>query len=269
MPPSPRFIYGTAWKEERTEALVRAALDAGFRAIDTANQRKHYYEAGVGAAIRPFIESGRRDALYLQSKFTFRAGQDSRLPFDPGAATRDQVRQSFQSSLEHLGVERLDSLVLHGPSTRPGLGREDTQAWRALEEICAEGGAGQIGISNINLAQLESFWELAEIKPSIVQNRCYASRGWDAAIRGFCADRGIVYQGFSLLTANRDLWQHPVVAEIAEKHQVGPAQVLFLTAIALGILPLTGTTNPANMAANLAILDTALSPDEVDAVLAL
>ena len=47
----PAFLYGTAWKEDDTERLTRLAIDAGFRGIDTANQRKHYFEAGVGAAM--------------------------------------------------------------------------------------------------------------------------------------------------------------------------------------------------------------------------
>jgi hypothetical protein len=64
----PRFIYGTAWKEHRTEGLTRLALEVGFRGIDTANQRKHYFEAGVGAAIAAARIA--RDELFLQTKFT-------------------------------------------------------------------------------------------------------------------------------------------------------------------------------------------------------
>src|SRR5689334_9382243 len=112
----PTFIYGTAWKEDRTEGLVLEALDAGFRAIDTANQRKHYYEEGVGRALRQKLGSIARDDLFIQTKFTFRDGQDDRLPYDPKASVAEQVAQSFQSSLSHLGLDRVDSLVLHGPS---------------------------------------------------------------------------------------------------------------------------------------------------------
>src|SRR5215472_14610924 len=83
----PSIMYGTAWKEERTQALTSEAIACGFRAIDTANQRKHYVEAGVGAAIRAAVASGRvtRDELFLQTKFTDRRGQDHRLPYDPDA----------------------------------------------------------------------------------------------------------------------------------------------------------------------------------------
>ena len=74
----PRFLYGTAWKEDRTQRLAELALRHGFRGIDTANQRRHYHEAAVGKAISESIASGLvvRDDLFLQTKFTFRRGQD-------------------------------------------------------------------------------------------------------------------------------------------------------------------------------------------------
>src|ERR1700681_2621058 len=94
--PIPSFLYGTAWKEGRTEALTRLALQAGFRGIDTANQRKHYFEAGVGAAVQSALQAGEvsRAELFLQSKFAFLAGQDHRLPYDRAAAIGTQVAQS-------------------------------------------------------------------------------------------------------------------------------------------------------------------------------
>lgn len=104
-------IYGTAWKEDRTESLVAQAIEAGFRAIDTANQRKHYYEEGVGQAVKKAIaaRSVPRADLFLQTKFTYARGQDHRLPYDPKAPVAEQLRQSFESSLEHLGTDYLDS----------------------------------------------------------------------------------------------------------------------------------------------------------------
>src|SRR3989442_1848834 len=83
----PRFLYGTAWKEDQTQRLAELALQQGFRGIDTANQRRHYHEAGVGQAVAAAIDSGlaTRDDLFLQTKFTFRPGQDHRLPYDPAA----------------------------------------------------------------------------------------------------------------------------------------------------------------------------------------
>src|SRR5438874_1536339 len=103
----PTFFYGTAWKEDRTEALVREALIAGFRAIDTANQRMHYNEAGVGAGVAAYLADGTvgRDRLFLQTKFTYADAQDSRLPYDPKAGAGVQVEQSFAKSLEHLRTD--------------------------------------------------------------------------------------------------------------------------------------------------------------------
>src|ERR1700722_7075483 len=105
------FLYGTAWKEERTAGLVEQALRAGFRGIDTANQRRHYFEVGVGEALAAAYRSGlvARDDLFLQTKFTYRPGQDHRLPYDPNASVADQVAQSMASSLEHLGTSYVDS----------------------------------------------------------------------------------------------------------------------------------------------------------------
>ena len=140
----PRFIYGTAWKEDQTERLTGLALRAGFRGIDTANQRRHYCEADVGRAIAAAIAGGAvaRGDVFIQTKFTFRDGQDHRLPYDPKAPIGAQVEQSFASSLEHLGTNVIDSYVLHGPSRRSGLGTADWEAWHAMEAIHASGRAG-------------------------------------------------------------------------------------------------------------------------------
>src|SRR5688572_24152414 len=148
----PRFLYGTAWKEDQTQRLTELALAQGFRGIDTANQRRHYYEAAVGQGVQAAIARGevRREELFLQTKFTSRGGQDHRLPYDAGAPIPQQVEQSFASSLAHLGVEQIDSYVLHGPSLRDGLVADDWAAWRALEAIHASGRARLLGVSNVS-----------------------------------------------------------------------------------------------------------------------
>jgi len=264
----PAFLYGTAWKEERTEALVRQALAAGFRGIDTANQRRHYHEAGVGAALAGAWEAGgpARDELFLQTKFTYAEGQDHRLPYDPRADVPTQVRQSFTSSLEHLGVERLDGYVLHGPRTHAGLSDGDVEVWRAMEELHGEGGARLLGVSNVTAGQLAALCDLAAVRPAFVQNRCFARAGWDREVRRVCAAEGVVYQGFSLLTANRAELASPEVRRIAAAHRRTVPQVIFRFAIHLGMVCLTGTTDPAHMREDLAAGDFELGDDEVEAI---
>ena len=139
----PCFLYGTAWKEQETQRLTELSLLQGFRGIDTANQRRHYDEAAVGRAVAAAVEDGllARSDLFLQTKFTFRRGQDHRLPYDPRAPIAAQVEQSFASSIEHLGVEVIDSFLLHGPTQCIGLAQADWEAWRTMEIIQRSGRA--------------------------------------------------------------------------------------------------------------------------------
>ena len=264
----PSMLYGTAWKEQATEACVTAALDAGFRGIDTANQRKHYFEEAVGKAVQAAIRAGRvkREELFLQTKFTHRDGQDHRLPYDERAPLDVQVQQSFQSSLEHFGTDKLDSLVLHGPSQRDGLGDEDIEVWRAMERIAQSGRVALLGASNVTAKQVQQLVGLAAVPVAFVQNRCYAERGWDRTVRAVCTEHRITYQGFSLLTANSRVVASNKVGAIAARHRVTPAQVIFRFSQLVGMLPLTGTTNPQHMREDLAAESIRLSPDEVSAI---
>ncbi len=267
----PRFFYGTAWKANETARLTALALRQGFRGIDTANQRKHYHETRVGRGIREAVKSGlvARDDLFLQTKFTFRRGQDHRLPYDPEAPIPDQVAQSFARSLEHLGTDVIDSYVLHGPTSRAGLGPDDWAAWRAMEAIHLSGQARLLGISNVTLEQLQSLCKEARVRPRFVQNRCYAAQRWDRRIRQFCAANGVVYQGFSLLTANRKVTAHRELIRMAERHGRTVSQIVFRFALDVGMLPLTGTTDAEHMREDLDVFDFRLEPKEVAMIEAL
>jgi diketogulonate reductase-like aldo/keto reductase len=264
----PRFLYGTAWKEDATERLTELAIEQGFRGIDTANQRRHYYEEGVGRAVAEAIARGvvARSDLFLQTKFTFRGGQDHRLPYDPAAPVAAQVEQSFASSLAHLGTDVIDSYVLHGPTHRDGLAAADWEAWRAMEAIHETRRTRLLGISNVSLDQLRLLCDGASVRPRFVQNRCYAALGWDREVREYCSANDITYQGFSLLTANRHVLGHPDLGRIARQHGVSPAQVIFRFALDIGMLPLTGTTSADHMRADLAVLEFKLQPAEVERI---
>jgi diketogulonate reductase-like aldo/keto reductase len=264
----PRFLYGTAWKEDQTRPLTELALRQGFRGIDTANQLRHYQEAAVGDAVAATIASGivRRDDLFLQTKYTFRHGQDHRLPYDPNASIATQVEQSFAHSLEHLGVAVIDSYFLHGPSRRDGLGPADWEAWRAMEAILDSGRVRLLGVSNVSLEQLQTLCDGARVRPRFVQNRCYAREGWDRHARQFCRAHRIVYQGFSLLTANRQLLARPEVTRIVQRYGRSAAQIVFRFALEVGMVVLSGTTNADHMRADLAVFDFHLEPEEVSCV---
>jgi diketogulonate reductase-like aldo/keto reductase len=261
----PRFLYGTAWKEDQTQRLTELALGQGFRGIDTANQRRHYHEAAVGQAVAASVARGlvSRDELFLQTKFTFRAAQDQRLPYDPRAPIAVQVEQSCARSLEHLGTTVIDSYLLHAPSQRAGLTAEDWEAWRAMEALHASGRVRLLGVSNVTLAQLQLLCEKAKVRPTFVQNRCYAARGWDRHVREFCAPSGLVYQGFSLLTANPAALASLTLVRIAHRHRRTVPQVVFRFALEVGMMSLTGTTNAEHMQADLDVFAFRLDPEEV------
>lgn len=258
----PAIIYGTAWKKDRTAALVGQAINAGFRGIDTACQPKHYYEAGVGDGLAACFNRGlSRSDIYLQSKFTPLNGQDpAQLPYDPKAGLSEQVAQSFQTSLHNLKTTYLDCLVLHSPLADR---QQFMEVWRAMEAIFKTGGAKQLGISNCyDFGQLTLLYENADIKPAILQNRFYADTHYDRNIRAFCRQQQIIYQSFWSLTANPGILQHRIVQNLSARYQRSPAQIFFRFLTQLGIIPLTGTTSAAHMRDDLAIFEFTLTPDE-------
>jgi len=177
----PAFLYGTAWKEDRTASLTEMALRAGFRGIDTANQRRHYLEAGVGEGLAAAYRAGvaTRADLFLQTKYTYQRGQDHRLPYDPAAPLAAPVGQSLARSLEHLETDYVDSLLLHGPWSNDFWTDADTEVWEAMRRERDCGRTRLIGMSNANLTYLDQM-EAAHLEmPAFVQNGCFARFGWD------------------------------------------------------------------------------------------
>lgn len=256
----PKFMYGTAWKKERTCELVLQALQAGFRGIDTACQPKHYHEPGVGEALHAAIRSGlvERHGVFVQTKFTPLVGQDpTRVPYEPDAPIAEQVRQSFEVSLKNLNCEYVDALVLHSPY--PTLD-ETLTAWRAMESIHASGRARSLGISNCySLEMLRGLYERAAVKPSVVQNRFYAATGFDRELREWCKAQAtpVRHQSFWTLTANPKAIGAPAVRALAAKRGVSGEALFFKYVMQLGITPLTGTSSREHMRDDLAVLSMA------------
>lgn len=262
----PRILYGTAWKKDRTAALVEQAITLGFRGIDTACQPKHYDEPGAGVGVAACLKAGlTRAEIYLQSKFTPVDGQDpARMPYDPKASLAEQVAQSFETSLRNLQTPYLDGLVLHSPLADE---RHTLEAWQAMEAIFEAGAAKQLGISNCYaLERLERLYQKATVKPALVQNRFHAETHYDREIRAFCREHRILYQSFWTLTANPRVLAHHTLQALAAKYQRTPAQVFFRYLTQIDVIPLTGTTSEAHMREDLAIFELELTTRECDAM---
>jgi diketogulonate reductase-like aldo/keto reductase len=132
-----------------------------------------------------------------------------------------------------------------------------------MEGIQRSGRLRLIGVSNITAEQLELLCDFAEVRPTFVQNRCFARQRWDCEVREVCRREGVVYQGFSLLTANTAELQSREIREIAHRHQTSVTSVVFSFALRLGMMCLTGTTDPRHMREDLAASSLKLSDEEI------
>jgi diketogulonate reductase-like aldo/keto reductase len=170
------------------------------------------------------------------------------------------------SSLEHLGTNHVDSFVLHGPASHSHWTTHDFETWQAMIKERDAGRTRLLGVSNISLVQLQQMARAHAEPPAFVQNRCYARLGWDREARAFCRDHNIIYQGFSLLTANVEVLRHPLVAGLAAELNASPAQIVFAFARQVGMLPLTGTTNAEHMKQDIESLSLELPSEAVNAI---
>ncbi|MBU6154801.1 MAG: aldo/keto reductase, partial [Bdellovibrionales bacterium] len=166
----------------------------------------------------------------------------------------------------------LDSLLMHSPETGDGLTKTDWEVWKNMEQLHKKGTIGNIGISNVTLEQLIALYKGAKRKPAFVQNRCFADTKWDLEIRKFCMKKKIRYQGFSLLTANREFFGgnlqkqkgqtkyrltlarpgiHKDVQAIMERTGMEIQQIIFRFAQQSGFIPVTGTQTQSHMSSDL------------------
>jgi diketogulonate reductase-like aldo/keto reductase len=143
------------------------------------------------------------------------------------------------------------------------LGAEDWEVWAAIESFYDASKTKMIGVSNISADQLTLLCAKAKHKPMVVQNRCYAALSWDKDVREICRTHGIIYQGFSLLTANSAIFAEPDLRAMAAKYQAGLAQIVFRFSQQIGMQPLTGTTNQQHMKEDLQCDKFTLAPEEL------
>lgn len=222
---------------------------SGFRAIDTAGQRKHYREDLVGEALTILHEKHgiKREDLLLQSKYTSIDGQDRAqpIPYDPSSPIADQVHSSLSQSLKNLRTTYLDSYILHSPLRTP---KDTLTAWSALIKAQDEGLVKQIGISNSYSVELLQYIAEATRRPvQVVQNRWYEGNGWDTDVVSYCIKNDIQYQSFWTLSGSPTLLGHSSLRAVAKTHHITPSQALFTVAQARGIIPLCGTTSESHM----------------------
>jgi len=259
---TPKIIYGTAWKKERTTALVVSAVLSGFRAIDTACQPKHYREDLVGAALLKLQQDHNinRQQLFLQTKFTPIGGQDTTnpIPYNPSDSISQQITTSCQKSLTNLHTTYIDSYLLHSPF--PTI-EQTLEAWHTLMKLQDEGKVLMIGMSNTYDVKILAALQKAR-KVQVVQNRWYEGNKWDKQVFNYCQQHEIMYQSFWTLSGSPSLVGSPAIARIAEDSGLTPAQTVLRHAQLKGIVPLSGTTDECHMRQDLELENCSLKGSE-------
>ena len=183
------------------------------------------------------------------------------MPYDPSLSIPEQVRASIASSLYNFRTDAghhtayevyLDCVVLHSPL--PTLA-QTLEVWETLEEFVPHK-VRNLGISNVALATLRPLYDVAKIKPSVVQNRFYRQTNFDVSLRRFCLENNIVYQSFWTLTANPKLLNSEPVGTLASQTTVSSEAALYSLVLGLGnTVVLDGTTREERMKGDLQDLE--------------
>ncbi|KAK0641780.1 NADP-dependent oxidoreductase domain-containing protein, partial [Cercophora newfieldiana] len=267
----PLLIYGTARRHGKTPPEVHMALQAGYRAIDTAGSRRFHLEPQDGEAIQSFLTHGdgdntnhgpasvpasvQRDRIFVQSKFAAPPGDKAPLPYNIGDDIKTCVLKSILRSADDLGTDTIDAYFLHTPLGSTGA---TVEAWRALEQLVDHGAVRYLGISNVTLRRLSPLYKEARLKPTFVQNWFRKGTAYDHDVMAFCREYGIVYQIFGVFDEeNAGLLQCTPVEKQSRATSVSPHQALIHLLLAaaaargLKLCILDGTTSPVHMRQNL------------------
>jgi diketogulonate reductase-like aldo/keto reductase len=225
-----------------TEGAVRAALELGYRHVDTA--RLYGNEESVGAAVRA---SGLpREEVFVTTKLLPRV--------------KDGVR-ALEGSLVRLGLDHVDLYLVHWPT---GLAERH---WRDLEAVLARGLARAIGVSNWGVGELRSTLAHADVVPHVNQVQ-WSPFTFRRRLLEACEERGIVLEGYSPLVRGRGL-EHPVVGRVAERHGRRPAQILLRWSLERGVPVIPRSARRERIAENAGVFDFALDAEDLDALDAL
>ena len=233
----PKVAFGT-WQIPANEArqAVKDAIKTGYRHIDTALAYQN--EKEVGQAVR---ESGvKREDLFVTSK----------LPAE--TKTYDGALADFETTMKNLDLDYLDLYLVHAPWPWGKIGanydKENTEVWRAMEEIYNSGRVKAVGVSNFNVHDLENVLKTATIKPMVDQIQYYIGFT-EPKITEFAKDNDILVEAYSPL-ATGGLINNPDVKKIADKYSVSVPQLAIEFVIQNGVLPLPKAVHKEHIVAN-------------------
>jgi len=246
----PQIGFGTSPLNDKEVApLVVAAIEAGYRHIDTAYRYNN--EKGVGQGIRDSrIE---RESLFVTTKL------DGQFQGD------DRAISGLNESLQRLGLDYVDLLLIHWPLPQRD---EYISTWKTFEKLVAAGKAKSIGLSNFKPAHIDRLLAEASIRPAINQIQLNP-RITRPEQRAYNTKQGIVTEAWSPLGAGNDLLENPTLAAIGAKYGKTPGQVVLRWHIELGVVAIPRSSNPDRIAQNIDIFDFELGTDEIAAISAL
>jgi diketogulonate reductase-like aldo/keto reductase len=230
---------------EETESAVAAALEAGYRLIDTASAYGN--EEAVGRAVAASGVS--RGELFITTKL----------------ATEDQGFQSAQDaikgSLERLGLDYVDLYLIHWPAEQNG---KYIDAWGGIMRSQADGFSRSIGVSNFTPEHLSNIMDLSFFTPAVNQIELHPLLN-QAELRAVHEQHSIRTEAYSPLGVGK-LLENPVIASVAEAHAKSPAQVLIRWSLQLGNVVIPRSSNPARIAENADVFDFELTPEQMDSI---
>ncbi|MFJ1765132.1 aldo/keto reductase [Amycolatopsis sp. NPDC088138] len=232
--------------DAETKAAVKAALEAGYRSIDTA--AVYGNEAGVGQAL---AESGvARDELFITTKLW------------NSAQGYDATLKAFDESLAKLGLEQLDLYLIHWPTPERD---KYLDTWKAFEKLYADGRVRAIGVSNFQPAHLERLLDAAEVPPALNQVELHPYLQ-QHEVREFGAKNGIATEAWSPLAKGGSLLGDPIVAELAVKHARTPAQIVLRWHLQLGNVVIPKSVTPSRIQENFDLFGFTLTEEELESL---